>query len=61
MRASTWRSSIWLIAAALAASRAMPMLPNTKRSSGGNPVTERNMPTMAVNMISMTTRGLHSS
>ncbi|MND06020.1 hypothetical protein D3C83_271530 [compost metagenome] len=61
MRASTWRSSSWLIAAAEAAISVMPRLPSVSTSSGTMPGVARNMPTTAVKVISMTTRGLHSS
>jgi hypothetical protein len=61
MRASMLRSMIWFTAAADAACRAMPSVPQNRADSGGSPGTARNMPTIAVNTISMTTRGLHSS
>ncbi len=61
MRASMLRSMSWFTAAAEAACKAMPRVPKNSRSSGGIPGTARNMPMMAVNTISITTRGLHSS
>jgi hypothetical protein len=47
--------------AALAAARPTPRLPNKKASHGGRPGTASNVPTMDVNTMSMTTRGLVSS
>src|SRR4029078_1940577 len=48
----------WLIAAADAAASQMPTVPNTSGCSGTMPGTARNMPMIAVNTISATTRGL---
>ncbi len=38
----------------------MPSVPQNRPPAGGSPGTARNMPTMAVNTISATTRGLVS-
>ena len=57
----TSRSMIWLMAAAAADCSVMPSVPSSSLSSGGKPGTARNMPMMAVNTISITTRGLVSS
>jgi hypothetical protein len=50
-----------LIAAAEAAISVIPRLPSSSTSSGTMPGAASNMPTTAVKVISMTTRGLHSS
>ena len=55
------RSSTWLIVAAQAAARAMPRLPKMSASSGGNPGLASSVPTIAVKVMSATTRGLVSS
>ena len=47
--------------AAQAAARAMPRLPQSSASSGGNPGLASSVPTIAVKMMSATTRGLVSS
>ncbi len=39
----------------------MPSVPKISAFAGGKPGAARNMPAMAVNMISITTRGLPSS
>ena len=39
----------------------MPSVPNISAFGGGKPGAARNMPAIAVNMISITTRGLPSS
>jgi hypothetical protein len=39
----------------------MPIVPQISADHGGSPGTARNMPTTAVNTISITTRGLHNS
>ena len=49
------------MAAADPAASAMPAVPASSADSGGQPGTARNMPTTAVNTISATTLGLHSS
>ena len=49
------------VAAADAACRAIPSVPQPSAASGGKAGTARNMPTTAVKTINMTTRGLHSS
>jgi hypothetical protein len=54
-------SSTWLITAALAAARPTPRLPKISASSGGQPGTASSVPTMDVNTMSITTRGLVSS
>ncbi len=59
--ASMRSSSTWLTTAALAAARPTPRLPNRKASHGGRPGTASSVPTMDVNTMSMTTRGLVSS
>ena len=59
-RSMRW-SIRWLIAAAEAAASQMPTKPATDWRSGGQPGTARNMPMIAVNTISATTRGLVSS
>ena len=59
--ASIRRSSTWFSAAADAAASAMPTVPNTRLDSGSQPSVASSMPTIAVNTISETTRGLHSS
>jgi len=61
MYASMRRSSTWLNAAAEPAASAMPMFPYSTASSGGSPGAASSVPTMAVNTISETTRGLVSS
>ena len=61
MLASMPRSMIWLIAAADAACSVMPKVPQASAAIGGSSGTARNMPMIAVNTISITTRGLHSS
>jgi len=48
------------MAAAEAAARPMPSVPQTIAISGGSPGAPRNMPTTAVNTISETTLGLVS-
>jgi hypothetical protein len=50
-----------LIAAAEEAASAIPIVPQASAAAGGNPGTARNMPTIAVNMISETTFGLVSA
>jgi hypothetical protein len=59
--ASIRASSTWLIAAADEAASAMPIVPQTRAAGGGNPGTARNMPTIAVNMMSETTLGFVSA
>ena len=59
--ASMRASSTWLIAAAEEAASAMPIVPQTSAAAGGKPGTARNMPTIAVNMMSETTFGLVSA
>jgi len=59
--ASMRASSTWLIAAAEDAASAMPMVPQKSAAAGGKPGTARNMPTMAVNMMSETTLGFVSA
>ena len=49
------------MAAALAAASAMPRLPHSSARSGGSPGVDSSVPTMAVNTISATTRGLVSA
>ena len=61
MRASTFRSTKWLIAAAEPATKAMPSEPNSRISQGTMPGVASNMPTMAVKVIKATTRGLVNS
>ena len=39
----------------------MPIVPQTSAAAGGKPGTARNMPTIAVNMMSDTTFGLVSA
>src|SRR5688572_8979100 len=56
--ASMRESSSWLIAAAEEAASQMPRKPSTDSRNGGQPGTAMNMPTIAVNTISATTRGL---
>ena len=61
MRESTCCSTSWLMAAAELAARPMPRVPSSSTSRGTIPGVARNMPTMAVKTMSITTRGLHSS
>ena len=60
MIASIFCSTRQFIAAAAPATSAMPMVPAKNGCSGTMPGTARNMPIMAVNTISDTTRGLVS-
>ena len=55
------RSSTWLIVAAQAAASPMPRFPQSSAASGGRPGLASSVPTIAVNTISNTTRGLVSS
>ncbi len=43
------------------AARPIPSVPNTRTVTVGQPGTDKNMPTIAVNTINMTTRGFVSS
>jgi len=54
-------STNWLMAAPEADASPIPKVANSIVSHGGIPWVDNNMPTMAVNTISSTTFGLHSS
>ena len=61
IRMSMRWSRTWLKTAAEDDARPMPSVPNSNATGSGQPGTARNMPTIAVNTINMTTRGLVSS